>query len=165
MRTLGSPFLRSLNPMNTNTHLERQRRAVRIVFRLATVLALLWAFLGPNGGGGTVHGAGETPEGRPEEKPAVKAVGVEKASPSGVARLLEALRSRLLPRGDGQKRAVEMEPGIYRSGPARALVVVPGREAVPLLSAPEPQGNAELRVVQPPLKMERWPVQPGKTVP
>ena len=151
--------------MNTNTLLEWQRWAVRIVFRSATVVVLLWAILSSNGGAGTAYGAGEKPEGRSAEKPAVQAVGVEKASPSGVARLLEALRNRLLPGGDGKKGAVEMEPGIYRSGPARALVVVPGRDAVPLLSGPEPRGNAELRVVQPPLKMERWPVQPGKTAP
>jgi hypothetical protein len=165
VRTTGSPFLRCLNPMNTNTLLERQRRAVRIVFRLATVVAPLWVLMGADGGAGTAYGAGEKPEGRPEKKPTVKMVGGEKADPSGVARLLEALRNRLLPKGDGQKGAIEMEPGIYRSGPARAVVVVPGREAVPLLSAPELRGNAELRSVQPPLKLERWSVQSGKTAP
>lgn len=163
MRTPGSPFLRCLNPMNTNTLLERQRRAVRMVFRLATVVALLWTL--PGSGGGWVLGAEGKAEAQPADPLRDKTVGPEKDGPSGVARLLEALRNRLLPGGDGQKDAVEMEPGIYRSGPARALVVVPGRDAVPLLSGPEPRGNAELRVVQPPLKMERWPVQPGKTAP
>jgi hypothetical protein len=165
MGTLVSRCLRCLNLMNTNTPFERQRRAVRIIFRLATVVALLWAILSSNGGAGTAYGAGEKPEGRSAEKPAVQAVGVEKAGPSGGARLLEALRNRLQQAGGGQKGAVEMEPGIYRSGPARALVVVPGRDAVPLLSGPEPRGNAELRVVQPPLKLERWPAPSGKTAP